>query len=92
MYGGNKTLIMEPPHIIITGNKIFDQDLLSKDRWINYEIIDSDNFNMRKLKPAQVKKLREKEIIKELKKEEKKRLLKNKVRKQVRRDLEKQIN
>lgn len=40
MFGGGQTLIMNPPHIIISSNYIFDQDLLSKDRW---EILNLEN-------------------------------------------------
>jgi len=33
MYGEGSYLIMDPPHIIIMSNYIFDRNLLSKDRW-----------------------------------------------------------
>ena len=33
MYGSGSTMLMKPPHIIISANYLFDQGLLSKDRW-----------------------------------------------------------
>lgn len=38
MYGQSKELIMEPPHIIVSSNYLFDTELLSKDRWNVYEL------------------------------------------------------
>lgn len=38
MYGSGNTMLMNPPHIIISANYIFDQNLLSKDRWKIYSI------------------------------------------------------
>ena len=33
MFGKGKTILMNPPHIIISSSYLFDQNLLSKDRW-----------------------------------------------------------
>lgn len=38
MYGRAATLLMEPPHILITSNYLLDYELLSMDRWRVYEI------------------------------------------------------
>jgi hypothetical protein len=38
MYGKAASLIMEPPHILITSNYLLDYELLSMDRWRVYEI------------------------------------------------------
>lgn len=38
MYGKGQTVLMEPPHIIISSNYTFDQNLLSKDRAEIYKI------------------------------------------------------
>lgn len=38
MYGSGKTLMMEPPHIIVSSNYILNYELLSSDRWQVYEI------------------------------------------------------
>lgn len=38
MYGSGKTLLMEPPHIIVSSNYNLDYNLLSEDRWEVYEI------------------------------------------------------
>lgn len=38
MYGKGRTLLMEPPHIIITSNYLLDYELISKDRWKVYEL------------------------------------------------------
>ena len=38
MYGNGNTLMMEPPHIIMSSNFIPDVNLLSKDRWKMYKI------------------------------------------------------
>jgi hypothetical protein len=38
MYGKGLTLLMEPPHIMITSNYLLDYELLSLDRWKVYEI------------------------------------------------------
>ena len=37
-YGKGESLLMNPPHIIISANYILNQDLLSEDRWISYKI------------------------------------------------------
>jgi hypothetical protein len=44
MYGSGKTLIMEPPHIIVSSNYILDYNLLSEDRWQVYEILSSNKL------------------------------------------------
>lgn len=36
--GDGSTLLMEPPHILVSGNYILNQELLSEDRWETYEI------------------------------------------------------
>ncbi len=38
MYGSGKTLIMEPPHIVVSSNYVLNYDLLSSDRWKIYEL------------------------------------------------------
>lgn len=38
MYGSGNTMLMNPPHIIISANYIFDLNLLSKDRWKIFSI------------------------------------------------------
>jgi hypothetical protein len=38
MYGSGRTLLMEPPHIIVSSNYNLDYNLLSEDRWEVYEI------------------------------------------------------
>lgn len=38
MYGDGATLIMEPPHVIVSSNYILDREALSQDRWVNYKI------------------------------------------------------
>lgn len=40
MYGSGKTLLMEPPHIIVSSNYAFNYELLSEDRWEIFEIKD----------------------------------------------------
>lgn len=40
MYGSGKTLLMEPPHIVVSSNYPFNYELLSEDRWEIYEIKD----------------------------------------------------
>lgn len=39
MYGKGETLLMEPPHVMITSNYLLDYELLSMDRWKVYEIL-----------------------------------------------------
>lgn len=41
MYGSGKTLLMEPPHIIVSSNYKLNYENLSKDRWEVYEITTS---------------------------------------------------
>lgn len=38
MFGSGKTLLMEPPHIIVSSNYVLNYELLSEDRWDVYEI------------------------------------------------------
>jgi hypothetical protein len=51
MYGSGKTLIMEPPHIIVSSNYILKYDLLSEDRWDIYQITSSNKLKQINLKP-----------------------------------------
>ena len=54
MYGSGKTLIMEPPHIIVSSNYILKYELLSEDRWDVYQITSSNKLkqiNQINLKP-----------------------------------------
>lgn len=44
MYGSGKTLIMEPPHIIVSSNYVLNYNLLSEDRWEVYEITSSNRL------------------------------------------------
>lgn len=53
MYGNGGTLIMEPPHIIVSSNYVLDYRLLSEDRWLVFEILPSN-----KLKPLDPKKVK----------------------------------
>lgn len=39
MYGKAASLLMEPPHILITSRYLLDYELLSMDRWRVYEIL-----------------------------------------------------
>jgi len=38
LYGSGKTLMMEPPHIVVSSNYTLDYTLLSSDRWQVYQI------------------------------------------------------
>ena len=38
MFGKGETLLMEPPHILITSKYLLDYELLSMDRWKIYEL------------------------------------------------------
>jgi hypothetical protein len=38
MYGKGASLLMKPPHIVITSNYLLDYELLSMYRWRVYEI------------------------------------------------------
>jgi len=59
MYGSGKTLIMEPPHIIVSSNYILEYNLLSEDRWQVYEILPSNK--LKSINPKTVhKKIRKK--------------------------------
>ena len=40
MYGDGNTLIMEPPHVIVASNYMLNNNYLSQDRWLRYEITD----------------------------------------------------
>lgn len=44
MYGRDSSMIMEPPHIIVSSNYLFEDTGLSKDRWIIYEIGKAKNL------------------------------------------------
>lgn len=44
MYGGGETLIMGPPHIVISSNHKFNSSLLSKDRWKIYKITQTNQL------------------------------------------------
>jgi hypothetical protein len=48
MYGSGTTLLMDIPHILISSNYIFDQSLLSKDRWKIYSIENKNLHNITK--------------------------------------------
>lgn len=42
-HGSGETMLMDPPHVIISSNYLFDSDNnLSKDRWKVYEIKNKD--------------------------------------------------
>lgn len=51
MYGSGKTLLIEPPHIIVSSNYVLKYELLSNDRWEVYEINSSNK--LQKLKHKQ---------------------------------------
>lgn len=44
MYGSGKTLLMEPPHIVVSSNYTLNYKLLSKDRWQVYEILKNNKL------------------------------------------------
>jgi|694.fasta_scaffold90422_3 hypothetical protein len=48
MYGSGNTMLMSIPHIIVSSNYIFDQTLLSKDRWEIYSIEKKELKNITK--------------------------------------------
>lgn len=50
MYGSGKTLLIPPPHIIVSSNYILKYELLSADRWRVFEI--DSNLKLKKLKPV----------------------------------------
>ena len=51
MYGSGITLMMNPPHIIVSSNYEMKYELLSEDRWEFFEILES-----KKLKQLSIKK------------------------------------
>jgi len=56
MYGAGGTLLMDIPHIIISCNYIFDQSLLSADRWKIYSITNKKLLDItNKIKKEQLK-------------------------------------
>ena len=55
MYGSGKTLMMEPPHIIVCSNYVLKYNLLSEDRWQVFEITSAN-----KLRKKDAKKFKEK--------------------------------
>jgi len=56
MYGAGKTLLMEPPHIIVSCNYELDYELLSSDRWEVYQIASKDLIKINHKKVALQKK------------------------------------
>ena len=61
MYGDGATLLMEPPHVIVSSNYILDRNALSKDRWKTYEIKTINNDKcLKKLTSNKIKILQEK--------------------------------
>lgn len=56
MYGQGKTLMMEPPHIIISSNYRFDYNLLSGDRWEVYQITPKQSLKTVSIKSSVSKK------------------------------------
>ena len=46
MFGSGNTMLMDIPHIVISSNYIFDQNLLSKDRWKIYAIKNQELINI----------------------------------------------
>jgi|GEM_PF-3128421 len=52
MYGSGKTLMMEPPHILVSSNYALDYSLLSSDRWKVYEI--TKTKKLREQNPAKI--------------------------------------
>jgi hypothetical protein len=50
MYGSGRTLLMEPPHIIVSSNYVLKYELLSADRWDVYEISNSNKLKKLLLK------------------------------------------
>lgn len=62
MYGSGKTLIMEPPHILVSSNYILDYDLLSKDRWEVYKILPTNR--LKRIDPKKYQKKSKKKLKK----------------------------
>jgi hypothetical protein len=58
MYGSGRTLMMEPPHIIVSSNYVLDYNLLSGDRWDGYEI--DLKLKLKKLKTKKKEEVKEK--------------------------------
>lgn len=56
MYGSGKTLIMEPPHIVVSSNYNLDYNLLSEDRWDVFEIQNKKLSKIDVKKAVQLKK------------------------------------
>ena len=56
MYGSGRTLIMEPPHIVVSSNYNLDYELLSEDRWDVFEIINKKLSKIDIKKAVKVKK------------------------------------
>lgn len=56
MYGSGKTLLMEPPHIIVSSNYVLKYELLSSDRWQVYKIGSSNNLKPLKIGEKSIKK------------------------------------
>ena len=58
MYGSGRTLMMEPPHIIVSSNYVLKYELLSEDRWEVYQITKSNKLKRlaAKSEPERVKK------------------------------------
>lgn len=55
MYGSGRTLMMEPPHILVSSNYVLNYDLLSEDRWDVYQITRSNK--LKTLDPKSERKL-----------------------------------
>lgn len=57
MYGSGKTLLMEPPHIIVSSNYTLKYELLSEERWQIYNINSSNKLEtIKQKKHKQIKK------------------------------------
>lgn len=55
MYGQSGQLLMDPPHVIIISNQLFNVSLLSEDRWVVYSITKS--YDLEKIRPSELKRL-----------------------------------
>jgi len=62
MYGSGKTLIMEPPHILVSSNYVLDYKLLSEDRWQVFEITTSNK--LKSVNPKKIQQVEEKQRLK----------------------------
>lgn len=66
LFGAGKTLVMEPPHVIISSNYLFNYSALSEDRWLILEI--KKDKSLKQLTKNQVQRLQSGGIVSKAKK------------------------